>query len=292
MRILEIAVCVLEIGQQAFSCCVLDRHGSFIRHEHIMRRFLRRCEGVPAVVQAERGRDGLLARIRAVRSEMIAAGAVHDTLTVDPVDVAARPRPDFLAVRENVRQAVVYVIFDVLVQRAQTVQHARRLLPGNVLIRGEFAVSDAVYHACRGAEQHIRVIGIGEADLAGRGSLQDVFPVPRAVDRSGKRAEILAGDRRVESAVHLRGYETGRTRRVNRLLRPRARRVRRTCCGHHCRREQRGNPHFLHEKLLLFIKYHFLRFQYNPAAPFCQSRKDFPLHYLGCYSERKSSLIG
>ena len=225
-----------------------------------MRRFRLRRKGVPAVVQAERGRDGLLARIRAVRSEMIAAGAVHNTLTVDPVDVAARPRPDFPAVRENVRQAVVYVIFDVLVQRAQTVQHARRLLPGNVLIRGEFAVSDAVYHACRGAEQHIRVIGIGEADLAGRGSLQDIFPVPRAVDRSGERAEILTGNRRIESAVHLRGHETGRTRRVNRLLRPRARRVRRTCCGHHCRREQRGNPHFLHRFAPPFYQVPFFAF--------------------------------
>ena len=181
-----------------------------------MRRFLRRCEGVPAVVQAERGRDGLLARIRAVRSELIAAGAVHDTLTVDPVDVAARPRPDFLAVRENVRQAVVYVIFDVLVQRAQTVQHACRLLPGNVLIRGEFSVADAVYHACRCTQQHICVIGISEADLAGRGSLQNVFPVPRTVDRRGERTEILTGDRRVERAVHLRGHEAGRARRIDR----------------------------------------------------------------------------
>ena len=105
----------------------------------------------------------------------------------------ACPRLNVRAVRKNVRHTVLHAVLGILAQIAQTVQHACRLLTGQLLLRCKFAIANAVYHAQRRTEQHILVLG-SEKETAVSRRIYVAALFPGAVNRCRQRTEIRSGD--------------------------------------------------------------------------------------------------
>ena len=244
-NILEGALGILIIGQQLFALCVLDVHlrpctgTALIVHDNgvLCRSLAARHLGILGIIQAQHGRDGLLVRIAVIRCKTIAADAVHHAAVVRPVHIAACPRLNVRAVRENVRHTVLYLILGILTQIAQTVQHTCRLLTGQLLLRCKFAIANAVYHAQRRTEQHILVLGIREGN---RGFLYGFYVAalfPGAVNRCRQCAEIRTGDALRIRLIDLLRHNARVPRGIHRRLGPTARRFRcRSCRYQHSRR--------------------------------------------------------
>ena len=66
--------------------------------------------GILGIIQAQHGRDGLLVRIAVIRCKTIAADTVHHAAVVRPVHIAACPRLNVRAVRENVRHTFLHAV--------------------------------------------------------------------------------------------------------------------------------------------------------------------------------------
>ena len=194
-------------------------------------------DSILGIIQAQHGRDGLLVRIAVIRCKTIAADAVHHAAVVHPVHIAACPRLNVRAVRENVRHTVLHAVLGILAQIAQTVQHACRLLTGQLLLRCKFAIANAVYHAQRRAEQHVLVLGIREGN---RGFLDGFYVsalLPGAINRCRQCAEIRTGDALRIRLIDLLRHNARVPRGIHRRLGPTARRFRcRSCRYQHSRR--------------------------------------------------------
>ena len=193
--------------------------------------------GILGIIQAQHGRDGLLACIAVIRCKTIAADAVHYALIVDPVHIIPCPRLNIRAVRENVRHTVLYVVLGILAQIAQTVQHACRLLTGQLLLRCKLSAADTVYHAQSRAEQHILILGIREGDHSLINGFYVAALFPSVVNRCRQRAEIRTGDALRVRLIDLLRHNARVPRGIHRRLGPTARRFRcRSCRYQHSRR--------------------------------------------------------
>ena len=245
LNIVKFTLGVLVICQQAIALCILQidlRHtgtdssvSNTIFAADVTRTIV--LDSILGIIQAQHGRDGLLVRIVVIRCKTIAADAVHYTAVVRPVHIAACPRLNVRAVRENVRHTVLHAVLGILAQIAQTVQHACRLLTGQLLLRCKFAIANAVHHAQRRTEQHILVLGIREGD---RGFLDGFYVAalfPGAVNRCRQCAEIRTGDTLRVRLIDLFRHNARVPRGIHRRLRPTARRFRcRSCRYQHSRR--------------------------------------------------------
>ena len=208
-----------------------------VNNNSILSRGLARHLGILGIIQAQHGRDGLLVRIAVIRCKTISADAVHYALIVDPVHIAACPRLNVRAVRKNVRHTVLYVVLGILAQIAQTVQHACRLLAGQLLLRCKLSAADTVYHAQSRAEQHILILGIREGDHSLINGFYVAALFPGAINRCRQRTEIRSGDALRVRLINLLRHNARVPRGIHRRLRPTARRFRcRSCRYQHSRR--------------------------------------------------------
>ena len=234
LNIVKFTLGVLVICQQAIALCIFQIDLRNTRTDNrtidiIFAVCAARAvvlDSILGIIQPQHGRNGLLVRIAVIRCKTIAADAVHHAAVVRPVHIAACPRLNVRAVRKNVRHTVLPAVLCILAQIAQTVQHACRLLTGQLLLRCKFAIANAVHHAQRRTEQHILVLGIREGN---RGFLDGFYVAalfPGAVNRCRQRTEIRSGDALRIRLIDLLRHNARVPRGIHCRLRPTARRFR------------------------------------------------------------------